>query len=53
MRQYDSHLDCRAATPDRHGTLIDVFEKIVGGALGIFAARAIHWYARTRGKFQN
>jgi hypothetical protein len=27
-------------TPDRHGTLVDAFEKIVGGALGIFAARA-------------
>ena len=38
-------------TPDRHGTLIDAFEKIVGGALGIFAARAIR--ARTSGRFQN
>jgi hypothetical protein len=28
-------------TPDRHGTLIDACEKIAGGALGIFAARAI------------
>jgi lipoprotein signal peptidase len=27
-------------TSDRHGTLIDAFEKIVGGAIGIFAARA-------------
>ena len=27
-------------TPDRHGTLVDASEKIVGGALGIFAARA-------------
>jgi VanZ family protein len=27
-------------TPDRHGTLLDAFEKLVGGALGIFAARA-------------
>ena len=27
-------------TPDRHGTLIDASEKIIGGALGIFAARA-------------
>jgi hypothetical protein len=40
-------------TPDRHGTLIDAFEKIVGGALGIFAARAILRYGRTRGKFPN
>ena len=39
-------------TPDRHGTLIYAFEKIVGGALGIFAARAIR-YGRTWGKFQN
>jgi VanZ family protein len=34
-------------TPDRHGTLIDAFEKIVGGTLGIFAARAILWFARS------
>jgi hypothetical protein len=27
-------------TPDRHGTLIDASEKIIGGVLGIFAARA-------------
>jgi hypothetical protein len=27
-------------TPDRHGTLLDASEKIVGGALSIFAARA-------------
>jgi hypothetical protein len=27
-------------TPDRHGTLFDASEKIVGGALGIFAVRA-------------
>ena len=30
-------------TPDRHGRLIDVFEKVLGGALGIFAAHAILW----------
>jgi VanZ like family len=30
-------------TPDRHGTLIDAWEKIAGGALGILAARAILW----------
>ena len=40
-------------TPDRHGTLIDAFEKIVGGALGIFTARLIRWYAQTNGRFQN
>jgi VanZ family protein len=28
-------------TPDRHGTLIDAFEKIVGGLLGIIVATAI------------
>ena len=28
-------------TPDRHGTLIDAWEKIAGGALGILPARAI------------
>jgi hypothetical protein len=28
-------------TQDRHGTLIDACEKIVGGAIGIFAACAI------------
>jgi VanZ family protein len=27
-------------TPDRHGTLFDASEKIVGGALGIFSVRA-------------
>jgi VanZ family protein len=27
-------------TPDRHGTLVDVSEKIVGGALGIFSTKA-------------
>ena len=40
-------------TPDRHGTMIDAFEKLVGGALGIFTARAIRWYARRSGRFQN
>ena len=40
-------------TPDRHGTMIDALEKIVGGALGIFSARAIRWYARSSGSFQN
>jgi hypothetical protein len=27
-------------TPDRHGTLIDALEKLVGGAIGVLAARA-------------
>jgi VanZ family protein len=28
-------------TPDRHARLLDAFEKIVGGALGIFATKAV------------
>jgi VanZ family protein len=36
-------------TPDRHGTMIDAFEKTVGGTLGIFTARAIRWCARRSG----
>jgi VanZ family protein len=40
-------------TPDRHGTLIDAFEKVVGGALGIFAAHAILWFTQSRRRFQN
>lgn len=28
-------------TPDRHGTVVDAFEKIIGGALGISVARAV------------
>ena len=33
-------------TPDRHGTLIDACEKIVGGAFGICAARAALYFWR-------
>ena len=40
-------------TPDRHGRLIDAFEKVIGGALGIFAARAILWFTPNRRRFQN
>lgn len=40
-------------TPDRHGTLIDAFEKVVGGALGILAAHGILWSTQTRRRFQN
>jgi hypothetical protein len=40
-------------TPDRHGRLIDAFEKVIGGALGIFAARAILWFAPNRRRIQN
>jgi hypothetical protein len=36
-------------TPDRHGTLIDALEKIVGGAFGICLARAaLHFRPRNR-----
>lgn len=37
-------------TPDRHGTLVDACEKIIGGALGIMAARAM---LRLRPRVQN
>jgi len=40
-------------TPDRHGTLIDAIEKVVGGAFGIFAAHAILWFTQSRRRFQN
>jgi hypothetical protein len=34
-------LEClQTLTPDRHGTMIDASEKLVGGALGIIATRA-------------
>jgi VanZ family protein len=39
-------------TPDRHGTLIDAFEKVVGGAFGIFTAHGILRFARSRRRFQ-
>ena len=40
-------------TLDRHGTLIDAGEKIVGGGIGILAACAIHRLAQYRRRFQN
>jgi hypothetical protein len=40
-------------TPDRHGTLVDAFEKVVGGAFGILAAHAILWFTQSRRRFQN
>src|SRR5689334_3790874 len=34
-------------TPDRHGTIIDACEKIIGGALGILVARLVlRWRPR-------
>jgi VanZ family protein len=47
-------LEClQTLTPDRHGTLIDAFEKVVGGAVGIFASHAMLAFARTSRWFQN
>ena len=43
----------QSLTPVRHGRLIDAFEKLIGGALGIFAAHAILWFARKSRRFQN
>ena len=31
----------QTVTPDRHGTLVDAFEKIAGGAVGILLARVV------------
>ena len=39
-------------TPDRHGRLLDAFEKLAGGALGISAAHAILWFTQSR-RFRN
>jgi VanZ family protein len=39
-------------TPDRHGTLIDAIEKVVGGAFGILVAHAILWFTQSRRRFQ-
>ncbi|HKO72032.1 MAG TPA: VanZ family protein [Bradyrhizobium sp.] len=36
-------------TPDRHGTIIDACEKIIGGALGILVARLVlRWRPRVQ-----
>jgi VanZ family protein len=40
-------------TPDRHGRLVDAFEKVVGGAFGIFSAHTILWFTQSRRRFQN
>jgi VanZ family protein len=40
-------------TPDRHGRLVDAFEKVAGGALGILAAYAILWFTQSRRRFRN
>jgi VanZ family protein len=40
-------------TPDRHGRIRDAIEKIVGGAAGIMAGRAILHFERARRWFQN
>jgi hypothetical protein len=47
-------LEClQTLTPDRHGTLIDAFEKVVGGGFGIMAAHAILWFKNNRRRVQN
>jgi hypothetical protein len=47
-------LEClQTLTPDRHGRLIDAFEKVAGGALGILATHAILGFARSSRWFQN
>lgn len=35
-------------TPDRHGTVLDAVEKIVGGWLGVFGACVTLWMRRSR-----
>lgn len=35
-------------TPDRHGTLVDAFEKIAGGAAGILLARTAQHFLHAR-----
>ena len=40
-------------TPDRHGRLVDAFEKMAGGALGILAAHATLWFTQSRRRFRN
>jgi VanZ family protein len=42
-------------TPDRHGTLVDALDKMAGGAVGIFVARALQFrcsrgYPRSPGR---
>jgi hypothetical protein len=36
-------------TPDRHGTLVDASQKIVGGAFGIFVSRSIFIFRDRKG----
>jgi VanZ family protein len=40
-------------TPDRHGTLIDAVEKLIGGAIGISVAQGILFFSRAKRRFQN
>jgi hypothetical protein len=39
-------------TPDRHTRTLDAFQKIAGGAAGVFAGRAILYLDRARSWFQ-
>jgi VanZ like family len=40
-------------TPDRHGTPMDAFEKVVGGTLVILVAHATVWFTQTRRRSHN
>ena len=40
-------------TPDRHGRIQDVIEKMTGGAVGIAASQAILYFEQARRWFQN
>lgn len=40
-------------TPDRHGRVQDAIEKMAGGAVGIFAGRALLYFEQIRTWFHN
>jgi VanZ family protein len=40
-------------TPDRHGTIADACQKIVGGSLGVFAAHATIRWRRRKGQWRD
>jgi VanZ family protein len=40
-------------TPDRHGRIQDVIEKMTGGAVGIAASQAVLYFEQARRWFQN
>jgi hypothetical protein len=51
-KRVDQHERGRALLEMRR-TVGDAREKLIGGALGIFAAHAILWLARNMRRFQN